>query len=286
MYSKYPYIAKSITTDKVVCFLSPDHGCCLSGDTSHVGSYRYYNEMAFEKINSNLSLEGYIFLGIGTPEGLFKKYTVEDIDEVCVYDKICSGLAEWHIKLMGMPDGTSSSLAYFVKLKKNSEQEIQEFNLGDNVLKDDDLYVVALKKIKKFFNRLNTNDIMVNKYKYIRESSESNTNLVGFYSSGIPSDKQFHINSYADLDRLEELIQKKKPQLPVINDYTGEYIEEENIVQYGCAKIDFDLIETIVCTSTAQPKGNRFIKSITLNSDVEITFDQLQKIYNSVKGVK
>ena len=66
-----------------------------------------------------------------------------------------------------------------------------------------------------------------------------------------------------------------KPSLPKINGYEG--VIENYILKYGCAEFNIENIIELY-TSLTTLKGNRSIKSITLDSDVTITIDELKQI--------
>ena len=70
--------------------------------------------------------------------------------------------------------------------------------------------------------------------------------------------------------------------LPKINGYTGRYNADENLVVYGCAEIDADLIKGIFKVSQSNTKGNRRIENIVLNSWVIISMGELEEIVRAI----
>ena len=82
-----------------------------------------------------------------------------------------------------------------------------------------------------------------------------------------------------------------KNKLPEINGYNGEYIKGTNIVKYGCAEIDADIItrfvgETIeydLCNNGLR-RGNRKVRGIMLDSGVEITIEDAWEIAKVIRG--
>jgi hypothetical protein len=73
----------------------------------------------------------------------------------------------------------------------------------------------------------------------------------------------------------EEIEEYNKPKLPIINGYAGKI--EGNLIIYGndCAKIPIEFFEAKV--------GNRYIKSMTLNSNVTIDEEQIDAIRKVLK---
>lgn len=81
------------------------------------------------------------------------------------------------------------------------------------------------------------------------------------------------LNYYHGFDQYRKL-----KQLPKINGYDGEYDPDSQMVIYGCAQIDESLIRDANAIMNRESEGNRSIKAITLDSEVEITRRQAKEI--------
>ena len=65
--------------------------------------------------------------------------------------------------------------------------------------------------------------------------------------------------------------------MPEINGYNGEFKGEK--VHYGCAQFDMDEFLDFKLSL-----GNRDIKSVTLDSGVEITMEQIEQIVKAYQN--
>lgn len=115
------------------------------------------------------------------------------------------------------------------------------------------------------------------------------------YCEGRPTDAEYHASAhlgriggdnnksnhfsfqdfvaiYHGFKEYEKLI-----QLPKINGYDGRYDKENNLIIYGCAEMSVDLIINLnKCITTTC--GNRHVTSFKLDSEVEISADQIKAI--------
>jgi len=101
-------------------------------------------------------------------------------------------------------------------------------------------------------------------------------------------DKQsFAINKWKEagvLDLWFEPVYKEEKTLPKINGYYG--VLEKSYVVYGCAKFNIKYIEELhgLINRNKVLLGNKDIASITLDSGVEITIEQIKEIYEYIKS--
>jgi len=86
------------------------------------------------------------------------------------------------------------------------------------------------------------------------------------------------------LDIWFEPCYKDEKTLPKINGYDGKL--ESNFVVYGCAKFNIKYIEELhgLIGRNKVLNGNKDIKSIKLDSGVEITIEQIKEIYEYIKS--
>jgi len=79
----------------------------------------------------------------------------------------------------------------------------------------------------------------------------------------------------------EELPVKPQYSLPIINGYKGKLIEpDRDLIEFGCAQISIQLLKRL----TLSHNGNRTIKSIKLDSGVEITMEQIKQIIKYIEN--
>jgi hypothetical protein len=95
---------------------------------------------------------------------------------------------------------------------------------------------------------------------------------INVHNSSIPKLKKAGV-----LDLWYEPVYKSKLSLPKINDYDGKMSESNSKVIYGCAEFDiYNLKCLFKYLNDISPSRN--ITSITLNSGVEITTEQISQI--------
>ena len=72
-----------------------------------------------------------------------------------------------------------------------------------------------------------------------------------------------------------------------INGYEGEFVDDLNgyFIRYGCATFNIQFINELhgLIGRNKVLFGNKDIKSIKLNSDVEITTEQIKQIYEYIQ---
>jgi hypothetical protein len=111
--------------------------------------------------------------------------------------------------------------------------------------------------------------------------------------------KEKYHNGYYPKDRIgtennayylpKEIVEKWEPvyredkKLPVINRYNGSYGKNDLTVLYGYAIISISMLKEVFQANNLV--GDRKIKSITLDSGVSITMDQIGEILEYVKFV-
>ena len=117
--------------------------------------------------------------------------------------------------------------------------------------------------------------------------------IEGYTQCGVAnvSTKVFYINENRSainawnnanvLDLWFEPVYKETKTLPEINGYKGEITQISGIVKYGCAQLSSKGIESFL--KNRDIGVNREINSITLDSGVEITIEQLQQIADYFK---
>jgi len=103
------------------------------------------------------------------------------------------------------------------------------------------------------------------------------------YDQIIPIERTETIQRLKDagiLDIWFEPVLKECLELPVINGYKGEKISD-TCVKYGCATFSIPILKNLVQFELLS--GDRKIKSITLDSGVEITIEQIKEIVEYFK---
>jgi len=86
-----------------------------------------------------------------------------------------------------------------------------------------------------------------------------------------------YIEKYRDSFRKatpEEIEEYNNIEIPKINGYKGELIENNTLIEYGCAKLDIDWFKDT---------DNREIKEFTLSSDVVLTKEDVDRIRKLLK---
>ena len=78
------------------------------------------------------------------------------------------------------------------------------------------------------------------------------------------------------------------PNLPKINGYEGTIDLNAGVVKYGCAELDFKLIENMYNLWYTEYKGNRKVNgvSLKLNSGVKITYEEVEQLWKEIQKVK
>lgn len=85
----------------------------------------------------------------------------------------------------------------------------------------------------------------------------------------------------------EEEIKAVSRSLPKINGYNGEFLKSDNIIKYGCAKINIEGIRHLISAQINfnATGSNRNIALITLSSGVTITIEQIKQIIDYIDSI-
>lgn len=77
---------------------------------------------------------------------------------------------------------------------------------------------------------------------------------------------------------IRQLLDTYLPSLPTINSYAGTYLPDENVIKYGCAKLDVNMLTAIMAMNKhSNNNSNRIIDSIKLDSGIEILYSDIKK---------
>jgi hypothetical protein len=131
-------------------------------------------------------------------------------------------------------------------------------------------------------------------YKLKKKEYNSAVNaIVGFQYDSLDKNKTDHcgesltkeLREAGVLDLWFEPVYREDKKLPVINGKEGSYKKGDSCVVYGndCAHISWRMLKDVFESSNVI--GNRKIKSITLDSGVSITMEQIGEILEYVKFV-
>jgi hypothetical protein len=113
---------------------------------------------------------------------------------------------------------------------------------------------------------------------------ESSPELLDFK---IDSEWYYLLKEAGVLDLWFEPVYEEQKTLPKINGYQGEFVDDLNgaFIKYGCATFNVQFINELhgLIGRNKVLCGNKDIKSIKLNSDVEITTEQIKQIYEYIQ---
>jgi hypothetical protein len=154
-------------------------------------------------------------------------------------------------------------------------QSVKEFIKQINMNKEIFGYKLVKEKYKESVKKI------LNAPKFPLESSPK---LLDFK---IDSEWYYLLKEAGVLDLWFEPVYKEDKTLPKINGYQGELIDDLNgyFIKYGCATFNIQFINELhgLIGRNKVLFGNKDIKSIKLNSDVEITTEQIKQIYEYIQ---
>lgn len=92
-------------------------------------------------------------------------------------------------------------------------------------------------------------------------------------------------NKHISIDEFFKKLNNPAPKMPKINGCDGIYDKENNLIVYGCAKIDYGMLTNAFFpySTSCENGANRSIKEITLDSGVKITKEQFAQIKDCVE---
>lgn len=165
--------------------------------------------------------------------------------------------------------GSESSGYSFKRVNNNLKNNFWKLKKQDD-MKEIIGYKVKDKKYLPFANKLH--DYSANQpFNFIYKIHTSEFSIKNFKAAGV-------------LDIWFEPVYKEEKTLPKINGYDG--VLEKSYVVYGCAKFNIKYIEELhgLINRNKVLLGNKDIASITLDSGVEITIEQIKEIYEYIKS--
>lgn len=174
---------------------------------------------------------------------------------------------------------------YQLENLKNIMKE-QEFNYKYFSCDTDDpiLWRAFVDKIEKYLGNKMYDSQTVGMLGYIKiGESQFSSEITRSGSSGIRHCDIYQVNTFADLDWIPNEPRKVKVKaykLPNLNGYSGKFHVDEygnSCVKYGCAIIPIDVIQHAKTLCDIK-KGNRSVDTIVLNSGVQLSKAEIEKI--------
>jgi hypothetical protein len=240
-----------------------------------------YTEITFEEFKKYVLKQDYI-------------YTIEDLKNgKCAV--INDGTIEELDKVLSTAEGKPCNRVYIIRNTSKYYWNQDGYFWGNQ---RENKYNLPTQSVKEFIKQINMNKEIFG-YKLVKEKYkesvkkilnapkfplESSPKLLDFK---IDSEWYYLLKEAGVLDLWFEPVYKEDKTLPKINGYQGELIDDLNgyFIKYGCATFNIQFINELhgLIGRNKVLFGNKDIKSIKLNSDVEITTEQIKQIYEYIQ---
>lgn len=137
-----------------------------------------------------------------------------------------------------------------------------------NTMKEENKKIIGYRLIKPEYETAVLKLVNYNYHKL--DTAERGYDL---YSEGYLVEK---VKKAGVLELWFEPVFENTIKLPIINKYKGEFDGE--YITYGCAKFHKEFFQKLYTINNYNKSGNRKIKSIKLDSEVEITMEEVEQI--------
>jgi hypothetical protein len=287
--------------NKYITWLNETYENNLSGDAFSYYGYDgfsanwFYNINNFKNPVTELTLEQWDSVVNKKNEYVLKQdgmYTIEDLKNgKCTV--INDGTPEELDIVLSAAEGNPCSRTY-IKLACSKYYWTKNNYFWSNG--DINKYNLPTQSVKEFIKQINMNKEIIG-YRLVKREYEKSVYLIinaniGYYSDRVlPIEKSpksiEKLKEAGVLDLWFEPVYKEDKTLPKINGYEGEFVDDLNgyFIRYGCATFNIQFINELhgLIGRNKVLFGNKDIKSIKLNSDVEITTEQIKQIYEYIQ---